>query len=189
VLLRKEFSSWLGWKRIIQKKARKVLVTMGGADPDNVTLKCIEAIENLNDPHIEVKVIIGPANTHKDVLVEAMLSMQCSVHCVENTMNMPKLMAWADLAISSAGSTCWEVLFMQLPAVVIILAENQKAIAEKLHRLGLAVNIGWHENSSSKMIMESVHRMSHDEQFRIDLVSRSRSTIDGLGAERLLREL
>ena len=189
VLLRKEFWPWLSWKRPIPKKVRRILVTMGGADPDNVTLKCIEAIKNLNEPDVEVKVIVGPANPNKDVLVEAMASAQCSMSCLENATNMPELMAWADMAISSAGSTCWELLLMQLPAAVIILAENQKAIAEKLHRLGLALNVGWHEKSSSKMIMENVQRMSHDQAFGSDLISRCQRTIDGLGPERLLREL
>jgi spore coat polysaccharide biosynthesis predicted glycosyltransferase SpsG len=38
VLLRKEFLKYKDCKREIPEKAKKILVTMGGADPDNVTL-------------------------------------------------------------------------------------------------------------------------------------------------------
>ncbi|MGH9553067.1 MAG: PseG/SpsG family protein, partial [Terriglobales bacterium] len=36
-LLRREFKSWREWKREIAPIARKVLVTVGGTDPDNLT--------------------------------------------------------------------------------------------------------------------------------------------------------
>ena len=51
-------------------------------------------------------------------------------------------MAWADLAISGAGSTCWELACMGLPAVTLVLAENQRAIAEQLNAAGLVLNLG-----------------------------------------------
>ena len=44
-LLRREFWQWRGWKREIPIVARKVLVTLGGSDPDNVTLKVIQALQ------------------------------------------------------------------------------------------------------------------------------------------------
>jgi len=41
VLLRREFLRWQGYKREIPEIARKMLVTMGGSDPQNVTLKVL----------------------------------------------------------------------------------------------------------------------------------------------------
>src|SRR5262249_32858596 len=38
-LLRPEFPAWRGRQRSVPEVARKVLVTMGGSDPDNVTLQ------------------------------------------------------------------------------------------------------------------------------------------------------
>jgi len=53
-LLRKEFLSWQKWEREIKPYANKILVTMGGSDPDNVTLKVIKALslifESPDDP-------------------------------------------------------------------------------------------------------------------------------------------
>ncbi|MGQ9755923.1 MAG: UDP-2,4-diacetamido-2,4,6-trideoxy-beta-L-altropyranose hydrolase, partial [Desulfotomaculales bacterium] len=44
VLLRREFWSWRNYKREVPEVAKKVLVTMGGSDPGNVTLKVIRAL-------------------------------------------------------------------------------------------------------------------------------------------------
>jgi len=41
---------------------------MGGADLDNVTLKVINALIMLNDPDIEVKIVVDPNNSHIDTL-------------------------------------------------------------------------------------------------------------------------
>jgi len=71
VLLRREFLKGQGWKREIPEVARKVLVTLGGSDPDNVTLKVIRAINKLKIKGLEIKVVIGPSNPHMASLKEA----------------------------------------------------------------------------------------------------------------------
>ncbi|HBE44959.1 MAG TPA: hypothetical protein DDW17_05780 [Deltaproteobacteria bacterium] len=73
VLLRKEFLKYKDFKRTIPKKAKNILVTLGGADPDNVTLKVIKALNLMGDPDIEVKVVVGPANPHIKSLHKALL--------------------------------------------------------------------------------------------------------------------
>ena len=58
VLLRREFLNWRGWKRRIAEVAHNVLVTMGGSDPYNVTLKVIQALQRLKLSDIEIKVAL-----------------------------------------------------------------------------------------------------------------------------------
>ncbi len=46
-LLRREFLAWRGWQRDTPETAYKILVTLGGSDPDNVTLKVLEALSEV----------------------------------------------------------------------------------------------------------------------------------------------
>lgn len=138
VLLRREFMKYKGLKREIPEKAKKIIVTMGGADPDNATLKVFEAIKLLNDPDLDVKIIIGPSNPNIEIIKRSMLHAQCPMRCVENATHMPDLMAWADLAITAAGSTCWELAFMGVPFGAIVLAENQAQVASALKLAGVS---------------------------------------------------
>ena len=48
-LLRREFSSWRGWKREIAPIGTKILVTMGGSDPENFTTDVVEALCHLGE--------------------------------------------------------------------------------------------------------------------------------------------
>jgi len=100
VLLRREFLRYRNFKRQIPERARNILVTLGGADPDNVTLRVLEALKLLEDPDIEVKIVSGPANPHRDALNEAMSSIHFKAELPINPKGMPELMAWADMAIS-----------------------------------------------------------------------------------------
>ena len=132
-LLRPEFLVWKEWERHIPDTARHILVTLGGGDSDNVTLKVIQALHDIRLPDLEIRVIVGPANPHRDSLVAAIEHGPHSVELLFDVTDMPGLMAWADIAVSAAGSTCWELLFMGLPSLVGVLADNQVPIAEDCH--------------------------------------------------------
>ena len=131
-LLGPGFLYWRNWKREISEIARRVLVTFGGCDPDNVTIKAIRALQQLDAPDMEVRVVVGPSNLHLKALRHVVQPSSRSFQLLTDVNNMPELMAWADVAVSGGGSTCWELAFMGLPALVLVLAQNQQEIATAL---------------------------------------------------------
>ena len=66
--------------------------------------------------------------------------------------NMAELMAWADVAISAAGTICWEICLLVLPAIQVDLAENQRPVAQDLQEKGVAIYLGSSEDISEKQI-------------------------------------
>lgn len=129
-LLRQEFLDWKNWRREIPPVARKVLVTLGGSDPDNVTGKVIEVFKQFCE--IEAKVVVGGSNPHLEQLKSAIVNQKSKLELIVNATNMPELMAWADVAIAAGGSTSWELAFMGVPALMLVLAENQREVADGL---------------------------------------------------------
>ena len=65
-LLRSEFQRSRGSRRSIPERAKKILVSLGGSDPHNFTQTVIRALQQLNLPDLEARVIVGPANSHVD---------------------------------------------------------------------------------------------------------------------------
>jgi len=189
VLLRKEFWPWQEFKREIPEVARKILVTLGGGDPDNVTLRVIEAIKLLNMPELEVKVIVGPLNPHLAILRDSMLSAPCPMRFIQNVCTMPELMAWADVAISAGGSTCWELAFMKVPFITLVLADNQKSLTSALEQAGVCLNLGWHENTSIEDISHTVKRLLFDRKKCKAASERVRNLVDGRGGKRVIGEM
>ncbi len=185
-LLRKEFLSWQNSTRTLPLVARKLLVTMGGSDPDNVTLKVIRALSLIKHNPLEVLIVVGGSNPHYEQLNLAVKSLDLSVKLVSNATNMPELMAWADLAIAAGGSTNWELAFMGLPTLVITIADNQREIAAKLHQAGIIINLGWHEQVTASQMAMAVEDLRCDRSRRAKMSGLGCKLVDGNGSRRVV---
>ncbi|MGD2179780.1 UDP-2,4-diacetamido-2,4,6-trideoxy-beta-L-altropyranose hydrolase [Lusitaniella coriacea] len=188
-LLRREFRQWQGWQRETIQKASKILVTLGGGDPDNVTGKVIQALQQIGSEMLEVIVVVGGANPHYEQLQFYCQELRFPVRLVRNVTNMPELMAWADIAVTAGGSTCWELAFMGLPSLILIVAENQRAIAQKLEEVKVGVNLGWHENIGIEEIASAIVQLLEKVYIRTKMSQLGRELVDGRGAFRVLSNL
>lgn len=189
VLLRREFLKWRDWKRKIPDVARKVLVTMGGSDSDNVTLNVIRALQQVNVDGLEAIVVVGGGNPHYEELQSAVQSSHYPIRLESNVTDMPELMAWADVAVSGSGTTCWELAFMGVPSIVVILTKNQKQVAEGLHKAGAVLDLGWYKNLSCADIANAVRHLLPDRKIRSEMAQRGRQLVDGDGVARVLMHL
>jgi UDP-2,4-diacetamido-2,4,6-trideoxy-beta-L-altropyranose hydrolase len=185
-LLRREFQSWRGWQRKIPTTARKVLVSLGGADPHNVTLKVIHALKQVDVPGMEVRIVSGPANPHLGALRVA-IDRDPDIQLLTDITNMPEFIAWADIAVSAGGSTCWELAFMGLPNIVIVTADNQRGNAEALGTRQININLGWHQDISLEGIAEELEQLMMNAEQRSWMSERGQKLVDGDGGRRLSR--
>ena len=187
-MLRREFLPWRNRQRE-REPARRLLITLGGADPNNATLKVMRAFQLLRWTNIEAVVLVGPANPHLVELEAAARAMKCPVEIKVSAPNVPELMDWADGAISAAGSTCWELAFMGVPSLLIVLAENQRSGAEALQSLGVSRNLGWYADLGHEAIAAELEGFLQAKESRGSMSARGRSLIDGGGAARVVEEL
>jgi UDP-2,4-diacetamido-2,4,6-trideoxy-beta-L-altropyranose hydrolase len=185
-LLRREFEGWRHWKRETVPLARRVLVTMGGSDPDNVTAIVIHALQLASIKGLEAIIVIGASNPHVESLERAASQSQANVSVLKDVTNMAEHMAWADVAISGAGSTCWEMCLLGLPALLIDLAENQRAVAKELDRRGAAIHLGGTDNAFPEKIADKLRWLLDSNEIRTALSMQARELVDGKGAERVI---
>ena len=188
-LLRREFWHWRKWQRNITHEARKILVTLGGSDPDNVALEVIQALRMLNIANLEVAVVVGSSNPHGQTLHETIEDRQDSFRLEQNVADMPALMAWADVAVSAGGSTCWELAFMGLPTIIITLAKNQEAVGPGLERVGAAISLGWHNDLTIQKIAETIDSLLRDFSKRVEISQNGKALVDGFGAPRVVQHM
>jgi UDP-2,4-diacetamido-2,4,6-trideoxy-beta-L-altropyranose hydrolase len=188
-LLRQEFLPALQPARMPARLCRRILVTLGGADPGNVSLTVLKALKQLPGTHranLEVRVIAGPANPHLALLKRASINLPFMCTIVSTSDDMPALMNWADLAISAAGSTCWELAYLGVPFGTIVVADNQKQVAEGLAAAGVAMHFGHaRELTSEKLVADMTSLMTNHER-RCLLVAQGRRLVDGHGAARVV---
>lgn len=129
VLLREEFYQARRTLRKRDGSIKNILVFFGGSDPSNETGKTLEALIQLKTTDITINVVVGASNPHKDSLRLICEENKFNYLCQVN--NMAELIAEADFAIGAGGTTTWERCFLELPSIVIILAENQRELTEQ----------------------------------------------------------
>jgi UDP-2,4-diacetamido-2,4,6-trideoxy-beta-L-altropyranose hydrolase len=187
VLLRREFEPWREWKREIPALGRKILITMGGSDPDNLTQRVVDAVVPEGD--FETTVVAGGSNPHLAKLRQLVSSSSRTVRLLENASNMPELMADADVAVAGAGTTSWEMCFLGLPALLIVLADNQQRVADELGKQGIMVDLGRGSDLARNTIAAQVRSLAGSREVRREMSQRGRALVDGRGAERVVHAM
>jgi UDP-2,4-diacetamido-2,4,6-trideoxy-beta-L-altropyranose hydrolase len=179
-LLRDEFLAYRNWKRTFPPVARKLLVTLGGADPDNVTGKVIEA---LRDFDLECKIVVGGSNPHLAALQSAICHLPSAISLIVDARNMPELMAWADIAVAAGGTTSWELAFMGVPTLMFVLAENQREVAEALGATQMV------RKTNLQSLEVDLRLLITDFSARKRMSELAQKLVDGLGVSRVISHL
>jgi UDP-2,4-diacetamido-2,4,6-trideoxy-beta-L-altropyranose hydrolase len=183
-LLRREFRRWRRRERRIPERARRILVTLGGGDPHNVSAKILRALGDAGDRGWAVRVVLGGLEADPDEVRAAAGSSRIPVELLRDVHDMAPLMAEADLAVAAAGSTTWELLYMGLPAILLVLAPNQAPIAREVTRRGAALGLGRHREVTA--VADAAAELAGSPEVRARMSRIGRSWIDGRGVERVL---
>jgi UDP-2,4-diacetamido-2,4,6-trideoxy-beta-L-altropyranose hydrolase len=168
--------------------ARNLLVSLGGSDQEKVTQTIVQALELLGEDAPCTTMVLGETNPLGDDLAEALRALPgCTV--VRGGEHMPAVMAGVDAAITGGGSTTWELLFMQVPFLTMVLAANQAPVARALEAAGLTWNLGEGRDLTPKDLASVLSQFLASRKVRADLSGMGRKVVDGHGTSRILMHL
>jgi len=159
----------------------RMLITCGGTDPTNLSGETLRALDRLGCGSLHVRLLVGPGNNLADALAEQAQRCPADVQLVHHPADMAAQMAWADLAVAAAGSTCWELCAMGVPMIVRAVAENQRPVARGLEAAGAAWISGTEDELSSMLA-----QLIGDAERRAAMAEASRRLVDGQGAQRVV---
>lgn len=164
---------------------RNILVTMGGSDPDNITTAVLDTLLPMVAGFgITVTAAIGGMNRFFPQ-EDGQYRNTEKIRIVHASQEMPDLIRQADLAITGAGSTAWEIAFLRKPMIAIVLSENQERVAKILHEAGAALAI--HDRTRVRELLGPALRglLDSPEQRRA-LGAAAHRLIDGGGVSRVV---
>ena len=187
-LLRSEFREWRerSLEGRLDRNIENILITMGGVDAENYTLKILKEItKSKYAKNCSFTVIIGGSYPHTNTLYEFLNASKLRVSVLSNVKNMAEIMSKSDLCIGAAGSTSWERCCLGQPTITLPIANNQREIAKKLSQRNVAI----YSNINNLLgNFEQFFEVSGKELQRA-LSINSRQICDGFGASRVLEEL
>jgi len=170
-------------------QVRRILITLGGADPSNASTDCLRVISGMTDHRLEIELVVGAANPHRAEIEAVADESPHAVTLHDSVSNMAALMSRADLAVAAPGVTCWELAYMGVPMLLATLAENQRPNAEFLARTGVACSLGFHSGITRSDWLRGLESLLGDIELRRRMVESGRRLIDGQGVGRVCRHL
>jgi UDP-2,4-diacetamido-2,4,6-trideoxy-beta-L-altropyranose hydrolase len=189
-LLRPEFAALRAYslQRRQQPILKQVLITMGGVDQPNATGQVLQALKGCTFPQdCHISVVMGlRAPWLQQVRAQAQ-GMLWPTEVLVNISDMAQRMADSDLAIGAAGSTSWERCCLGLPALMVVLADNQKLGAQALQEAQAALLIGGASDIAMKLPLVINASASHH---RLQEMSTATAAItDGRGVDKVLKTM
>ena len=181
VMLRQEFRESIPNK--IKSNVKDILITMGGADPNNFTLKLLKYIKELD---YNFHVVIGPSFSKID-RIEEEIKNKDNIKLYFNA-NMLEMMKISDVAISAAGSTLYELGSMGVPTLSVILVDNQEDIAKEMHKNGYMINLGWYDKIEKHDVLDAIN-IINDSDLREKMSYRAIKQINKNGVDKLCDEI
>ncbi|MEW5895426.1 MAG: UDP-2,4-diacetamido-2,4,6-trideoxy-beta-L-altropyranose hydrolase [Candidatus Omnitrophota bacterium] len=184
VLLRKEFSEIPEIKK--GRHHFQILVTMGGSDPEGMTLAAVEALQGL-DKDFKAVIALGRGFQYEDEL-DQLLSQDSRkfFEVRKDVVDMAALMYESDLAIASFGVTAYELAAMGVPALYLCLTEDHHESASIFVKGGVAVSQRFTPATKS-VLADTVKNFMSDILHHSRMSRLAREKVDGKGVERVAR--
>lgn len=185
-LLRPEFARYRAALQSRDGVVHRLLVSLGGVDADNLTIRVLDALEIL-EVRLQVDVVAGVASPHA-----RFLRGRCAAHpgwrLHQATSQMAELMVEADFAVGAGGATTWERACLGLPALILVLGENQRQAALAMRSSGCAEIVASEEATAERLAEAIADLLAAPQRLR-DMARRNLDLVDGLGVGRVLRAL
>lgn len=194
ILLRGEFRK-LRLETIKKRKSPppssiKLLITMGGTDPDNLNGIALNAVHKLKIKYPKLSVIIVlSANAPHLLTIQKLIASFSWISLKIDVNNIAELMKDAHLAIGESGSTSWERCCLGLPTLTIISADNQKKMDTVLACLGATKSLGLHTTLTDNDIVLAADSILSTPKIYNNMVKKSLLVCDGKGAIKASKRL
>jgi spore coat polysaccharide biosynthesis predicted glycosyltransferase SpsG len=179
--------------RTVGQKVERVFVNQGGSDPYGLTAKILRAVE-LGNFGQEFHIVLGGlinAETRSEVetLKKSFAKANYKFYSDLPKSSLYALMGNADLAVSAAGNTLYELLFIGVPTLVISHHQAHDQVAGAFAQKNAVVNLGIGTCLGEAQIAAAIKKLMDEEFTRTTLQQNAQRLFKGGPNDSLADEL
>ena len=167
---------------------KKVFISMGASDINNLTGKYTEAIAEVKDIE-EIHLMLGPINLNLEsikLLIEENKRVNVIPHYNITAEELSNLLQSCDLAICSASNISLECCAVGIGLISGFTAENQQGILQGLDNRKALINWGNLNTVTKTDISKQIRELINKPEVFNDLIVNQKLIIDGKSPERIL---
>jgi spore coat polysaccharide biosynthesis protein SpsF len=165
-----------------------VLVTMGGSDPQGLTLRMAKALATLDSAY-RIRFVVGTGMKNADVVARGLVTLRKNYETVEGADDLSVEYSSADVALCAFGVTAYELAACGIPAIYLGLTEDHAISASAFTAAGMGLSLGLADSVSDADIACTVQGLLDKPAVRREMRSRGLALIDGQGAARIAADL
>jgi len=160
-----------------------VVVFFGGTDPNGAVVRATQSIVEAN---ADVQLTVVCTERWMPEVMQACEGSDASVLAL--TPELPFILSTADVVVSAAGTSAWDVCTLGRPAVFVAVVDNQQPALAHItnHGVALALDATAEKSSDLQLVGSLVSRLVHSEGERRSLVERCATIFDGNGKSRVV---
>ena len=191
-ILNEVFADYHSKTRGTRDNVKNVLLSFGGSDPSNLTLKCLDALLLMDFRNTFcVDIVIGAGYKAKTGIIsvadESDLNIQ--IHSDVLPRKMAALMMEADIGIITGGVTVYEAASIGLPVIVINTHPQDNArgglSVTEFERRGYGINLAMPNTTGQEEIRNAISKLFYDRELRAEFTKRGKELVDGKGIMRV----
>lgn len=162
-----------------------ILVTMGGADPYNLSEIILDALDLIKE-NFKAIILLGRANQYKNKLIKR-LKGKNNYEYYEQVSNIEDFYLRSDFAIINGGNTRYELSFLQVPYFCISIHKTQYEISQKaIDRYG-GINLGVYTEISIDYIANKIQNYIKNPSIGIKIKAKMKSCNLNKGAQNIFK--
>jgi UDP-2,4-diacetamido-2,4,6-trideoxy-beta-L-altropyranose hydrolase len=177
---------WHAEQREVAATVRRILVAVGGGYPHGALPRVLDVLDSLAAP-FDIVAVEGPfAPVHNG----APARYEHGVEFVRAPADLHDLMIGADVAVSAAGQTLYELAATGTPTIAVQVFENQHANLRHLAAAGAVRDAGCMTDADFEArLAVAVSEVIADHRERIEMSAAGRRLVDGRGALRVAQAM
>lgn len=171
--------------------ATRLVVTLGGADPCNMTQAVLRALLPIAHHWARISIVIGPAfsSTARRTIRRLASQSRTNIEVLENPPHLPELIAASDLTITGGGTTKYELACLGIPMIVLPHDRPHQVMSGALVARVRADMLAVSSATQPGRLRARVMQAQKNRNWRHQTSVRGRREVDGQGIRRLTARL
>ncbi len=124
-------------KNSFDNNSNKILISLGGEDPDNLTLKILSLIYK-SISNLKFIIILGHSYPNKSLVKDFCNKENINNQIIYSPEDISLHLTKLRLVISAGGLSCYEFAAAGLPQLIVVLAKHQNLLAKSMQSYNCA---------------------------------------------------
>ncbi|ESQ85833.1 hypothetical protein AEAC466_01255 [Asticcacaulis sp. AC466] len=156
-----------------------IAILFGGSDPLQLSGRCARLLRETL-PDTPIRIIAGPANIHTADLMRLEQELNV-VSVVQNPASVAQALRGASLVLTAAGGSVGEMAAMGLPALVLVVYDNQASALKACQYPVIDVRAGLPDD-----LAREIKQLMDDPARRANIAHHAHAVVDGNGPKRIV---